>query len=248
LTVTYVESESVAAATGRTSVSVPVPAGATNKDIVTVGIYKEHAAAITPPDGTWTLAGSETTNVTTQGGLWVFWKRLTGADAGPYIFTWTGTIYAGAQAILARGCAETGDPWAGKSIVRTANNAGATVSTSCASEVDGMGVSFCSSWALALRTFTQPSGWTKPEQNNVMATGYKTGMGAGSTGTLTWTGSGNDYYHMFLGVLKPHVVSAPATTIYAIIGGVKKAVTPYVIIGGVKEPATAFAIVGGVKK
>ncbi len=245
MSVSYVESSVLVPAGSRTSVAIPVPTGVANKDIVTVGIYKENNAAITPPSG-FTLKASDVTNVTTQGGLYVFWKRLTASDTGTYTFSWTGASYAGGHAIAGRGGIETGDPFQGStSIVRTANNSGATVATSSDSIADGMAISFVSSWATVTRTWTAPSGWTREEQTINMATGEKTSAPATTTGTITWTGNGNDYYQMFLGVLKP----VPVGTVVDIISsGTKKLATPYVISGGVKKAATVYVISGGVKK
>lgn len=247
MSVTYVDSLSVAPAAGRTSVSITVPVspGPAIKDVMVVAIYKENTAAITPPDASWTLKASDTTNATTQGALFVFWKRLTAVDAGPYVFSWTGAIYAGAQIFNARGCVETGDPFRDFTILRTSNNTGNTIAAAVTSVLNGLGLSFISTWAAAGRTFTAPTGWTRAEQHATQATGYKESMADGSTGTITWVASGNDYYQMFLGVLKPPP-TGPIVSV--IVGGVKKSAVYSVIVGGVKKAAQAYAIVGGVKK
>lgn len=247
MSVTYVDSLSISPASGRTSVTITIPIspGPAIGDIMTVAIYKELAGDITPPDGSWTLKASDTTNATTQGALFVFWKRLTAVDSSAYVFSWTGATYAGAQIINARGAVATGDPFQDFTILRTPNNSGNTIAASVTSVLDGLGLSFISTWAAAGRTFTAPTGWTRAEQHAVQATGYKENMAAGSTGTITWVASGNDYYQMFLGVLKP-----PPTgpTVSVVVGGVKKSAVYSVIIGGVKKAAQAYVIVGGVKK
>jgi len=244
VSVTYVESSVLVPAGSRTTVAIPVPAGVDNKDIVVVGVYKENTAAITPPAG-FTLKASDTTNATTQGALWVYWKRLTGADTGSYDFTWTGSSYAGGHAVAGRGAVETGDPFIAGSIVRTSNNSGNSLGHAVTSILNGLGISFVSSWATATRTWTAPSGWNKEEQTVNQALGVKASMPATTTGTVTWVGNGNDYYQMFLGVLAPPVTGP---TVSAIIGGVKKSAAYSVIIGGVKKAAQAYAIIGGVKK
>lgn len=245
MSITYVESSVLVPAGSRTSAAIPVPVGVADKDIVTVGIYKENTAAITAPSG-FTLKSSDTTNATTQGALWVYWKRLSAADTGTYSFSWTGASYAGGHAIAARGCVETGDPWAGSVFIgRTANNSGATISGSAGSVSGGLGISFVSSWATATRTWTAPSGWTREEQTINMATGEKTSMPATTTGTILWTGNGNDYYQMFLGTLMP---PPSGSTIYVVSSGTKKAGLAYVISGGTKHAASPFVIAGGVKK
>jgi hypothetical protein len=246
MTVTYVESSVLVPAGSRTSVAIPVPTGVASGDIVTVGVYKENTAAITAPSG-FTLKTSDTTNATTQGALWVYWKRLTASDSGTYTFSWTGSSFAGGQAIAARGAISTGDPFQGTvSIVRTANNSGATISTSADSILNGFGISFVSSWATATRTWTAPSGWLREEQTVNMMTGRQDTTVATTTGTVTWTGNGNDYYQMFLGVLKP--VPPVGTTAYVIKSGVKKAATLYVIKSGVKKAALPYVVDSGVKK
>lgn len=246
MTVTYVESSVLVPAGSRTSVAIPVPTGVASGDIVVVGIYKENTAAITPPSG-FTLKTSDTTNATTQGALWVYWKRLTAADTGTYSFSWTGAVYAGGHAIAGRGAVATGDPFVGTtSIVRSANNSSSTLATSATSILNGLAMSFVSSWATATRTWTAPSGWTREEQTVNMATGRLGTTVATSTGTVTWTGNGNDYYQMFLGVLAPPVTGP---TLSVVVSGAKKAVANiYVVVGGVKKAATAYVIVGGVKK
>jgi hypothetical protein len=145
-----------------------------------------------------------------------------------------------------RGCIETGDPWHDATILRTANNAGATISASVNSITGGGAVSFVTSWATGTRSWTAPSGWLREEQTINQATGDKTGLTSGTTGTVTWTGNANDYYQMFLGVLKP--VPPAGTTAYVIKSGVKKAATLYVIKSGVKKLATPYIVDGGIKK
>jgi hypothetical protein len=244
VSVTYVESSVLVPAGSRTSVAIPVPTGVADKDIVVVSVYKENTAAITPPSG-FMLKASDTTNATTQGGLWVYWKRLSAADTGTYSFSWTGASYAGGHAVAGRGAVQSGDPFVGAAIVRTANNAGNSIAETVASVLNGLGISFVTSWATATRTWTAPSGWTREEQTVNHATGVKGSMPATTTGTITWVGNGNDYYQMFLGVLAPPV-SGP--TVSAIISGAKKTTAYYAIIGGVKKVAQAYAIIGGVKK
>lgn len=248
MSVTYVDSNVLAPASGRTSIAVPIPNTPANQgdDIAVVAVYKENAAALTPPDGTWTLKGSDTANATTQGALFVFWKRLTANVTGTFGFSWTGSTYAGAHIFVARGCKTSGDPFYSFSIGRTANNSGAVISGSVGSVSGGLGLSFVSSFAVASRSWTVPATWIRPEQTTVQATGYKESMSAGSTGTITWTGNGNDYYQMALGVLEPPSSGSPRSVI---VGGVKKTVSGlYVIDGGVKKAATAYVISGGVKK
>lgn len=244
MSVTLVDSTVLVPAGSRTSVAIPVPAGVASGDIVVVGVYKENTATITAPSG-FTLKASDTTNAATQGALWVYWKRLTAADTGTYSFSWTGASYAGGHAAAGRGAVATGDPFVGAAIVRTSNNSGNSVAETVASVLNGLGISFVTSWATATRTWTAPSGWTREEQTVNQATGIKTSMSATTTGTVTWVGNGNDYYQMFLGVLAPPVTGP---VVSAVIGGLKKSAVYSVIIGGVKKAAQAYVIIGGVKK
>jgi hypothetical protein len=246
MTVTFLDSNPVNPGNAANA-SIAVAGPALANDIAVVAVYKESTAAITPPDGTWTQLAVDTTNASTQGGLTIFWKRLTGVDTGSYNFTWTGTTYRAAQLLGIRGCATAGSPWvSGSTILRTANNAGTTINTSVTAVDGGMGISFVSSWATVSRSWTVPSGWTKPQQNAVSASGYKAGLSAGSTGTVSWVGNGNDYYQMFLGVLKP---PSPSSVPYPVVSGVKKTTSGlYAVVSGLKKSATAYSIIGGVKK
>lgn len=248
MAVTFLDNNTVSPAS-RSSFAISVGGPAQANDIQVVGIRKENAATITPPDGSWTLLDSEVTNVTTESALWVYWKRCTGADSGTYTFSWTGSVFCTAVLAAFRGCETSGSPWVDHAIKRNPGNGSALISETVNSYSGGAGYSVVSTWATASRTWTAPSGWTRLNQLGDTVHGYKESMPSSTTGSIDWTGSGNDYYKMFLGVLGPpgfRGSGGPAT--YAIIGGVKKPATLYAIEGGVKKATTAYAIIGGVKK
>lgn len=90
--------------------AVAVPAGAGTGHIVLVHLYREATTTVTAPGGFTQVTNSPiatTANIHQQS---VWWKRLTGGDAGTYSFSWTGSTYREAVATLYSGCVDTGDP------------------------------------------------------------------------------------------------------------------------------------------
>lgn len=92
--------------------SIAAPAGTAAGKVVVVGMYLDgDVLAVTPPDGFQAAPFSPASIPSGAGGhsLHVWWKRLTGADAGPYVFAWTGSRYREAQALLFTDVVATGD-------------------------------------------------------------------------------------------------------------------------------------------
>lgn len=239
--VSFVDSNFLSPA-GRTTASIVPAAPNQAKDIAVVGIYKENAAAITPPDSNWTLLAKDDANAGTQGALWVFWKRLAATDAGNYVFSWSGSTYSGAQTILARGCVETGSPWEDFVINRTPDNQGTSISNMVASPSGGMGVSFVTTFGVAANNFISPAGWTKVEQTVVQASAYSPPLNE-DLYNVTWQNTVKDFYQLFVGTLKPYVEPSQGPSLSVVHQNIKHAAIPYVVIGGTKRNVSKLVVV-----
>lgn len=112
----YRNSSTTGNAANVTSRAPAVPAGAAAGDIVVVFLDRWNGsstrAAVTGiPTGFTLKATYPSGPVGAEIGVW--WKRLTGSDAGTYSFTWTGSMWTTAHAIAITGAVATGDPISG---------------------------------------------------------------------------------------------------------------------------------------
>lgn len=109
---TYQSTGTYLTGTSTTTAAVPVPAGVVAGSFILLVLYIENAVAITPPTG---FVESPSSPINTTGiGLHynhVYYKRATGADAGTYTFTWTGSFYREAVALRCEGVYPVGNPW-----------------------------------------------------------------------------------------------------------------------------------------
>ena len=193
-------SSSQLAISNTATAAVPVPSGAAADDVAVVGLYIESTTAVTPPSG-FTQKDSDTTNAGTEGGLRVYWKRLTGADSGTWDFTFS-TSWAGAAAVLHRGRITTGDPFDGTNIARST----ATVSTSPAvavtpAEASGDAVWFATDFSGG-NTWTPPGSYTERQDNDVITVATRDAISAGATGNITGTLNVAGYSKAWLGVVR----------------------------------------------
>lgn len=104
-----------------TTKTLPVPSGAAAGDVVTVVLSRwTNTAAITAPSGffDWGITYNSGDG---QANVHILWKRLTGADAGNYVFSWTAgsNDWSHAHGFCMTGVISTGTPieavnnWAG---------------------------------------------------------------------------------------------------------------------------------------
>lgn len=109
---TYQSTGTYLTGTATTSAAVAVPTGVVSGSFVMVFLYKESSAAVTPP-ASFVSAPNSPQNTAGTGLHYahLYWKRATGADAGTYSFTWTGSTYREAVAIRCEGVYPSGDPW-----------------------------------------------------------------------------------------------------------------------------------------
>lgn len=96
--------------TSSTSRAPAVPTGAAAGDVVVVFLHRWESInpVVTAPSGFTRKAQYTAGDGVAKIDVW--WKRLTGSDAGTYSFSWTGSMFAAAHAICMTGVVSTGDP------------------------------------------------------------------------------------------------------------------------------------------
>lgn len=193
------------------SVATAVPAGAAADDIVIAGLARWQPGsnpAVTPPAG-FTLITPQLS--TTDFKVDLFWKRLTGSDAGSYTFSWTGSMWSTVQAVALTGRVTTGDPVG-------SNNAGVTGATTTVTTAsvtpayaDPDLVWFLYSDATAT-AHNPPTNFTERTDNNAaeMATRDGTGLGSGTFSAVGATIGGGTYGARLIAV-EPAAVGPPPT-------------------------------------
>src|SRR5688500_15670565 len=125
---------STVAGSDATSQSVTVPSGAAAGMVMVAGLYVETTNAVTPPSGFAECVASPVATTGSGDFTWrVYWKRLTGADAGSYLFSWSGAaVWSDLWVCRYSGVIDTGDPWdtgAGAPVSASRSTAGTTYPT-----------------------------------------------------------------------------------------------------------------------
>jgi hypothetical protein len=190
------------------SAVITYPASIAAGDILLVHIYKENTAAVTPPDGTWTLKGSTTTTAP-QHHL-VFWKRAAGGETGTVTFSWTGSVFRATTCERYSNCAATGDPIEAITFNQT-NSSVTTLNVSLAStSPDSMliwsGTSFTGG-----NTWTTPTGYGNLANLDVLGAANKRNPVGGATGNVTGTANiSGPMTSALLSLLGTSVVATPA--------------------------------------
>lgn len=166
------------------SAVITYPASIAAGDILIVHIYKENTAAVTPPDGTWTLKGSTTTTAP-QHHL-VFWKRAAGGETGTVTFSWTGSVFRSTTCERYSNCAGSGDPIEAIAFNQTNSNVTTLNVSLAATSPDSMliwsGTSFTGG-----NTWTTPTGYTNLANLDVLGAANKRNPAGGATGNVTGT-------------------------------------------------------------
>ena len=170
------------------SVRVPVPTGAVTGDvlIVSVSTWGGSAPAVTAPSG-FTLKASYT-GTAAQGGAdttRIYWKRLTAADSGTYLFSWNGSRWTSGHAVALSGAVATGDPI---EVINRANSASATTfpSTSVTTSTAPLLVWFGRNDEPAPGTHVPPTGFTEVQDTDSTAVAYRR---PGTSGTHSAAGA-----------------------------------------------------------
>lgn len=217
----YRSSQSLTGASSAAA-NVPVPSGAANLDIAVVGIYKESTANITTVPGGFTLKTTLNTSATARGSLYVFWKRLTGADSGTYNFAWSGSAWRAAASGLWSGRVTSGDPFDGTvgTAESTTSVSTLNVSTSPAN-ANGDAVGYWTDFTGG-NAFTQPTSYSERVDIDVIGMFSRDTVASGSTGNVSATANVSGFMKAFLGVLQeagaPPAADGPIYTISSYSG------------------------------
>lgn len=175
--------------TARTTSDIPVPAGPVSGDVAVVHFYTEDSTpTVTAPAGFTELTFSPTP-ITSSGGVQrqrVFWKRLTGADAGNYSFSHAATITE-AVATLVSGCAPTGTPITAlaSAVINSSSATNPTISGTTTGN-DRL-LLWCDSHYTSGADVQEPSTFITVRDGRDMHVAYGNQFTAGATGTLTGT-------------------------------------------------------------
>jgi hypothetical protein len=181
------------------TVNVPVPSGTAANQIALVALemWEVGNPTVTPPSG-FTLI---TTVVSGSQKLKVFWKRLTGADAGNYSFSWTGAQWTIGHCVLFSGALTSGDPIGTNWNSATSASGTSVPSTSVTVAFQPGLAHFVANENSA--THTAPTSFAEVQESNYLASNYRI---PGSTGTFTASGgtmSASTLSLAFLAALQP---------------------------------------------
>lgn len=195
-----------------TSINVPVPSGAASGDIALLALEQWESAN---PIVTWPTGFTQIINmVSGSQKLRVAWKRLSGADAGNYTPSWTGSQWTLGQCILITGGIASGDP---TEVTNTASGtSSSTPSTSVTTVTEAFLAHFVANENSA--TATPPTSFTEVQDGNYLHTSYRV---PGTTGTFTASGgtlSTSTLALVGLVAVKPEPTAggAPAVPVYTI--------------------------------
>lgn len=172
-------------ATLGSSCTTPVPAGAASGDIALLCITQWES---TNPVVTWPTGFTEKINFASGSSkLKVAWKRLTGADTGNYVASWTGSQWNMGHCVLITGGVATGDPI---EATNTASGTGTSVpSTSVTTTTEPFLAHFNENLDNSAVTSTPPTSYTEVQDGDYLHTNYRipatTGSHTASGGTIS---------------------------------------------------------------
>lgn len=207
--------------TGATTAPIVVPSGVTAGQIIVAVLYIESTVAVTPPLDFVECAASPIGAVAP--GLHrirVYWRRASGADAGTYTFSWTGSIYREGFALRYTGAVTSGDPWdtgagAPNSAARS-SDATATPAVSLTTQGPDRKLIWVGS-NVAGGAGTPPSAggtWTeRADGNSDVWTADKDQVTAGATGSVTGSNASSSYSCAWMGALLPDAGAATTSPI-----------------------------------
>lgn len=206
---TYLETSSA-------SPAFAVPSGVAANDVIVISFFLDSTTTISALPSGFAEAGNSPIARPSGGGahtLHVVWKRATGADAGTYGFTLSGSTFVAGAALRYTGCVTSGNPWD----VTTSADGGATNSTTTpavsvtTTGADRMLVFAGSNWSGG--RWTPPTGFTEriDSGTGVDTADEKSQAVAGSSGSVSATCVGNDKTLAWLGALTGTTGGGPAT-------------------------------------
>ena len=173
-----------------TSASIAVPSGVASGHVVLVDLYIESTATVTPPSGFTEIPTAPSTMPSGQVHR-QFWKRASGADAGSYVFTWTGSCYYEGVAVRYTGVVASGTPYdAGAGAPDTAADSSGD-DNSPAVELITQGANRLLVWSGSnfdgYESWTPPSGYTERADGGCLAVATRNAATATSTGAVSGT-------------------------------------------------------------
>ncbi len=247
---TFAASGSAFSASGA-NVDVAAPAGVVAGSVVVLSMFLDGGTDqnVVPPAG-WT-AGEGSPVAASNHRLYVFWHRASGAEAGPYAFTWDASVYREGQAHRYEGVVAAGTPFDTPTSTAVDNASGTDtpaveVTTAGA---DRLLLHAATAWSGG--TWTVPTGFTKRQQPSVglSTLSDKTQAVAGASGSVVATISAADKRTAWLGALKPAAANEVTGIGNAPLGGLAgtavglRAVlgTGAALLGGLTATATVAA-------
>ena len=163
------------------ALSPAVPAGAAAGDVVVAVLSRwGGSGAVTPPAG-FTDWGTAYLSGDSAANLRIYWKRLTGSDAGTYAFSWVGSTWSHMHVLCFSGVVASGTPiedvdaWSG-----TAGTFGSISNTTAT--IPGL---IWSTYNDSNGTHTPPTGFTEVIDQDCGSAAYRIGT---ATGTQTASG------------------------------------------------------------
>lgn len=170
----------------RTTVSVPVPSGVTNNQVVLSHLYIEASGAVTPPTGFTEITPAAVTTGTVTVGR-VFWKRATGSDSGTYAFT-TPNAFSEAVAERYTGCVTSGSPIDVSNSAQR-SSAGTTTPSVSVTTTGRDRLLVWSATSVQIGPWTPPTGYTeRVDTGREISVATDELAAAGSSGSVTGTG------------------------------------------------------------
>lgn len=186
--------------------NVAVPSGVAADHIIVVEFFIDSTATVTGLPSGFALKDSPIAVPPGSGAhsQVIAWKRATGADAGTYNFTLSGSTYVNAAATRVTGCITTGDPWddTDAAFDNTLGTATPSVSVTTTGP-DRLLYWGSTNWAGGL--WTPPSGFTERRDSGdrVCTSADLVQASAGSSGAISGSNATSDRRTAWLGALKP---------------------------------------------
>jgi hypothetical protein len=158
-----------ATATNAATAQIPVPASVAADDVIVCYLFVDNGSVTvtgTPAGFTQAVASPQNNPGAPPGhSLYVYWKRATGADAGTYDFTLSGSTYRNCIAIRYTGCVTTGTPIESANGNKDATNGSVSPPVSCTTtDVDRLGIFATTNWSGG--AWTPPVGWNERYDTN----------------------------------------------------------------------------------
>lgn len=192
-----------------TNSAVPVPASVAANDVILAIFHQDVSSSntlvtITAATGftAVTFSPALQTTISEQTGLYLFWKRATGADSGTYSFTHTSTSTE-AVAIRYTGCVTTGTPLEvlGSALSNTAVSTSPAVSGTT-TQTNEMLVYAQNTWGTGAAT--PPTGFgERYDGASDLEVADKVQASAGATGSVSGTRPSGEGSAFLVGLLAP---------------------------------------------